>query len=68
MHQRLQRSCDVTVVDEEVFFNIECWIASLEITGAIVLDTMSQDQILRTRRRPNRISLHESGLLERAIE
>jgi hypothetical protein len=29
---------------------------------------MPQDQILRTRRRPNRISLHEPHLLQRAIE
>src|ERR1041384_1294287 len=68
MHQRLQRSRDVAVVDEEVLFDVECWIASLEIAGAIVFDTMPQDQILRARGRPTRIGLREAHLLERSIE
>src|SRR5215216_4477223 len=68
MHQRLQRSRDVAVVDEEVLFDVECRIASFEIAGAIVSDAMPQDQMLCARRRPNRIGLHETHLLESTFE
>src|ERR1051325_11577685 len=68
MHQRLQRAGDITVVNEEVFLHVELRIATLEIAGAIVFDTMSQNEILSPCRRANRISLHKPHLLEGAIQ
>ena len=68
MHQPLQRPRDIPVVDERVFFNIETCIPALEIAGAIILHPLTKDQILRTRRGTNRVSLDKPHLLERAIE
>lgn len=68
MHQCLKRSCDVTVVDEEVFFDIKCRVAAFEIAGAIVSDAMPEDQILCACRGANRIGLHEAYLLKRTVE
>ena len=63
-----KRARDVAVVNEKVFFDVECCVAAFEISGAIVFDTMPQDQILCACRRTNRIGLHETQLLQGAIE
>ena len=68
MHQRVQRSCDVAVVNEKIFLNVEFWVETFKIAGMIVFDPMSQDQILRARRRPDRIRLHETQALQGLIE
>ena len=68
MHQRLQSTRDVTVVHKEVFFNVELRIATLQITGVIVLYPMPQYQILSPRRRPYRIGLQKTHLLKGAIQ
>src|SRR6185503_18736974 len=59
MHQRLQRPRDISVVNEEVFFDIELRVTSFQITSTIVFNTMTQRQILCTRGSTNRISLHK---------
>src|SRR6185369_17995444 len=64
VHQRLQSTRHVTVVHEEVFLDVELRIPALEITGVIVLHTMSQYQILRACGRPNRIGLYKPHLLK----
>src|SRR5688500_5081237 len=68
MHQRLYRPRDVAVVDEKIFFDIECCVATFEIGGVIVFDAVPEDQILRSRRSANRICLHEAHGLESAIQ
>ena len=68
VHERLQRASDVAVVDEEVLFDVERGVATFKIAGVIVCDAMSQDQILCACRGANGIGLHETHLLERAIE
>ena len=68
VHQRLQSTRDITVVHKEIFFNIELRITTLEIARVIILHTMSQYQILRACRRPNRIGLYKPHLLKGAIK
>ena len=68
MHQRLQRSCDIAVVDKEILFDIERRVAAFEITGTIIFNAMPQDQILRAGGSTNRIGLHEAHALQGAIE
>src|SRR6185436_12550412 len=69
MHQRLQRARDVTVVDEEILFEIERCVKSFKITRPVILHAMPQNQILRACGGTNRIGLHKphplQGILER---
>jgi hypothetical protein len=66
MHQCLQPSGYVTVVDEEVFFDVECFVTALKITGVIVFNSMPQDQILRARGCTNWVCLNETNSVKRA--
>src|SRR5215211_313188 len=59
VHQRLQRPRNVTVVDEEVLFDIKSLVAAFKIAGMIIIDPVAQDQILRACRGTNRIRLHK---------
>src|SRR5688572_26950031 len=68
MHQRLYRPRDITVVDEKVFFDIECCVATFEIACMIVFDAVPEHQVLGSRRSTNRICLHEAHGLESAIQ
>ena len=68
MHQRLQGSGHEPVDDEDVLFDIECWVAAFKVPGMIIRDSMTQDQILSARRRPDWIGLHETHALERAFQ
>src|SRR6185503_7264617 len=68
MHQRLQGSRDITVVDEKIFFNVERRIATLEIAGVIRLDAMTQYQVLGPCGSANRIGLYEAHLFERTAQ
>ena len=51
-----------------VFLNIEGWIFSFEIAGAISADALSQNQVLRTSRRADGIRLHEAEPIDRRSE
>src|SRR5689334_16314497 len=68
VHQRLQSRRDVTVIDKEIFCDVERRITPLEIAGAIVPYAVPQYQILRPRRRTNRIGLHKPHLLQGPIQ
>src|SRR5690242_16454275 len=68
MHQRLQRPCYKAVVDEEVFLDAELRITALEIAIAIVLNAMSQHQVLRSRRSAYGIGLHKAQPVERTLQ
>ena len=63
MHQRVHLVGDETVVDEEVFVNVERRVTALEVSGAIVLDAVAQRQVLRARRRADRVGLDEAEFL-----
>src|SRR5437879_611481 len=51
-----------SVIDEVVFLDREFRVTPLQIAGAIVFYSMAQNQILRARRRPDRVGLHEAEL------
>src|SRR5215470_9577030 len=68
VHQRLKSAGDESVVDEEVFLDAKLVIAALEVARTIPLDAVPQRQVLRPRRRANRIGLYESQRLDRVLE
>src|SRR5215217_707385 len=68
MHEGLEGSGNVAVIDEEIFFDVERRVAAFEITGAIVIDAVTEDQILCPCGSANRIGLHKAHALQGAIE
>src|ERR1044072_1364230 len=68
MHQRLQRTCYIPVVDEEVLFDVELWIETFQITRMIIFPSMAQRQVLRARRSADRISLYKPHPLKSLIK
>src|SRR6185312_6456729 len=64
----MQRARNETVDNEEILLDIQLRIAPLEITRSIILHSMAQDEILRSGRRANRISLHKFHLMKRALQ
>ena len=69
MHQVIDVARQEPVIDEEVFLDGQPGVGALQIARAIPRDAMAQRQILRPRRRPDRVGLNESeppdGRLER---
>ena len=63
-HRLRQKSVRVQVV----FFDVERRILPLEIAGAISDDAVPEYQVLRARRRPNRIGLHESEPIDGSLQ
>ena len=59
------RARQEAVVDEEVLFQRQAWLSPFQITGAIAGDAMPQRKVLRARRRPDRVGLHEAQPLDR---
>ena len=68
VHQRLHGAGDEAVVHEEVLVDVEAGIAALEIAGAVAGHAMAQREVLRARRRPDRVGLHEAERVERALQ
>ena len=68
VHQRLHGAGDEAVVHEEVLVDVETGIATLEIAGAVAGHAMPQREVLRARRRPDRVGLHEAERVERALQ
>ena len=68
MHQGLHGTGQETVIDEEVFVNIEVGILSFQIAGAIAGHSMAQSEVLRPGRCANRIGLHEAERIEGALQ
>src|SRR6185437_3904094 len=68
MHQRLQRARHKAVINEEIFLDAKLRITALEIAIAIVGNTMTQHQILRSRRSAYGIGLHETKPVKRALQ
>ena len=50
------------VVDEEVFLDRQCRVATLEVTGAVVDDTVAENQVLRACGGADGIGLKEAEL------
>src|SRR5688572_7949303 len=65
MHQAEYAVGDKAVVDEGVLMDAKAGVLALQVARAVVGDTVPQRQILSARRRPNRVSLHETEGLER---
>jgi hypothetical protein len=56
-------------VDEEVvFFEVERFVLGLEVAGVVVDDAMPEDEVLRSRRRANRVCLDEAEALDRGSQ
>ena len=68
MHQRVKRSRDEPVIDEDVFLDAERRVQPFEVARSIAGDARPERQILRPRRRANRIGLNESKRVDRACE
>ena len=66
MHQRVKRSRDEPVIDEHVLLDVERRVQPLEVARSIAVDARPERQILRARRRANRIGLDESKRVDRA--
>ncbi len=49
-----------TIVDEEGLFDRQARVAALELAGAIALDAIREDQVLRTCGRSHRVGLNEA--------
>ena len=68
MHERVHAWRDEAVVDEEVFLDVEPCVTSLEVTGPVARHAVSERQVLRTRRRLDRIRLEEPEGIERVLQ
>ena len=68
MHQRMDGACHEAVGDEEILLDAERRVAAFEIAGTVVLDAVAQRQVLRARRRADRIGLHEAQPVEGAFQ
>jgi hypothetical protein len=66
MHQRQVFARQKAVVDQRVLFDRKLRIAPLQIAGPVIGDPMAQDQVLRARRRADRVGLHEAQPANRA--
>ena len=62
MHQRVHFARHEAVVDEEVLFDRQARIATLEVTGTVVGDAVAKRQVLRARRGADGIGLNEAEL------
>src|SRR5262249_13264759 len=67
MHQRLKRLRHKPVHDEEIFLDLDLRIHPFEVPGMVILYTMTQDEVLSTRRRSDRIGLNKTHAIKRAF-
>src|SRR5436190_22113454 len=68
MHQRVKRSRDEPVIDEDVLLDAERGVQPLEVTRSIARHAWPERQILRACRRANRIGLYECQFVDRACQ
>ena len=68
MHQRVDLARHESVVDEEVLVHVDRRVRSLEIARVVVGNTVTQNQVLRSRGRTNRIGLHEAERVNRLLQ
>src|SRR5437588_7371269 len=68
MHQRLYRSRNETVDDEVILFDVQLHIQAFEVAGTVVLDAMTQRQVLSTSWRADRIGLDEAHPVQGTLQ
>ena len=68
VHLRMKRARDESIVDEDVFLDPERRVFPFEIARSVTPDAMAERQILCARRCANRIGLHESQRVDRALQ
>jgi hypothetical protein len=68
MHELTVGARQESIVDEEVLLQSQPWISALEIARPIVVHAVPQGQVLRPRRRPDRIRLHIAELVDGSAE
>ena len=68
MHQGLDLSRHETVIDEEIFTNIQFFVMAFEVSGSIIPHPVTQDQILSACWRTNRVGLHESHPMQGPLQ
>src|SRR5579872_3831310 len=68
MHQRRDRLRDEAINQKEVFLDVECRIVAFEVAGTVVLDAMTQDEVLRPRGCTDGIGLYEAKFLDGALQ
>src|SRR6187551_2745577 len=62
MHQRMHFARHEAIVDEEVLLDRQARIATLEVTGAVVGDSVAKRQVLRSRGSADGIGLNKAEL------
>src|SRR5437588_11115761 len=67
MHQHVYGSCHEAINEEEVLLDTELRVATFEVAGTVVLDTVAQNQVLSARRGADRVGLHKAQLMEGAL-
>src|SRR5262249_37774923 len=67
MHKRLKRLRHKTVHDEEVFLDLEPGIQPLEVPGAVLFYAMTQNEVLSTCRRTDRIGFEKNLSVRRGL-
>ena len=60
MHQRLYAPGDKTVHDKEILFDAKSWIQAFEIAGMVILNAMTQYQVLSTSGRTDGVGLNKA--------
>jgi len=62
VHQLVMRPRQISIVDEEVFFQRQLRITALEVARAIARHTVAQSEVLSAGRGTDRIGLHDPNL------
>ena len=68
VHQDLHGARDEAVIHDDILVDVETAISTLEIAGAVAVHAMTQREVLRARRCPDGVGLHEAQCVERALE
>jgi len=68
MHQRLCRSGEETIRNEEILLVAELWVHAFKIAGMIILNAMTQYQVLGTSGRTDWISLNKAESVESTFQ
>jgi hypothetical protein len=68
VHQALDLLRHEPVVDEVIFLDPERRVVAFQVACPVAADAMPQRQVLRPRRRTDRIGLDESEALQRPLE
>jgi hypothetical protein len=68
VHQALDFLRHEPVVDESIFLDAERRVAAFQVARPVTADAMPQRQVLRARRRADRIGLNETEAVQRPLE